>query len=130
MSSAAISAIARVAPVSSGSSGPLAGGAAPASAMRPDSHDLGLFRLAMQAPSGAGPALKPAGPAPLGALSNYLNRQQRGIADQMARVQVTRDPAAMLQVTNELIDQGAQSDLIAKVIGKTVSAVDQLTKLN
>lgn len=94
-------------------------------------HDeLELFAQALQAPQ-ARPVLKPAGGAgALDTLSSYLQRNQRRVAGEMERVQVTRDPAAMLRITNELIDQGVQSDLIAKVIGKSVSAVDQLTKLN
>ncbi|MBV6322458.1 EscI/YscI/HrpB family type III secretion system inner rod protein [Duganella violaceipulchra] len=96
---------------------------------RADQRDLDLFNLAMREPLPRSP-LSAAGAAPLRALSDYFRDRGQALASQMARVQATRDPAAMLRVTNELIDLGVQNDLLAKVVGKSVSAVDQLTKLS
>ncbi|UXH79533.1 EscI/YscI/HrpB family type III secretion system inner rod protein [Roseateles amylovorans] len=52
-------------------------------------------------------------------LANRLN--------QMLRSGNTRDVPA---ITARMLDMSTQSDIVAKVVGKTVSAVDQLTKLS
>lgn len=98
----------------------------------PDHNDLDLFNRAMQEamPRSALKSQALAFVTPLGQLSEYMRRHTQMIARQMAQVQVTRDPATMLKVTAEMIDHGVESDLISKVIGKTVSTVDQLTKLS
>ena len=41
----------------------------------------------------------------------------------------TGSPEQMIKVTAAMVDSGTETDLLAKTIGKTVSAVDQLTKL-
>jgi len=127
MKVAAIAHLARAAQPAPGAARGPSAAQLPAPAPR---EDLDLFAQALRAPLPR-PALKPAGgTGALDELSSSLRRSKRMVAAQMERLQVTRDPAAMLQITNELIDQGVQSDLIAKVIGKSVSGIDQLTKLN
>ncbi|WP_426162392.1 EscI/YscI/HrpB family type III secretion system inner rod protein [Pseudoduganella sp. R-34] len=93
-------------------------------------RDVDVFRQALQAPL-PGSVLKPGrtGSA-LQELTDALSRNRRSLARQIEQVQTTRDPASIVKITNELVDQGVQNDLIAKVVGKTVSAVDQLTKLS
>ena len=71
------------------------------------------------------------GPAKvLNDLSAYLSGRHQAVARMMDDAVRTGSPEQMLKVTAAMIDSGAETDLLAKTIGKTVSAVDQLTKLN
>lgn len=119
----------RVSPDRTGAAG---GSALPDGAAVADRNDLDLFNRAMQdaMPRSALKSQAPAGVTPLGQLSEYMRGHTQAMARQMSQVQATRDPATMLKVTAEMIDHGVESDLISKVIGKTVSTVDQLTKLS
>jgi hypothetical protein len=69
-------------------------------------------------------------PSKLEQLSAYFkDRGLRHVAE-MAQVVRSRDSAALVRVSAEGIDMGVQSDLVSKFIGKSVSAVDAITKLN
>jgi hypothetical protein len=71
------------------------------------------------------------GPAKmLNDLSNYLSGRQQMVVRMMDVAVRTGSPEQMLKVNAAMIDNGVETDLLAKTIGKTVSAVDQLTKLN
>lgn len=67
---------------------------------------------------------------PLNDLSNYLAGRNHAVTQMMDKVLRTGNPHEMMQATSVLIDGGVETDLVAKVIGKTISAVDQLTKLS
>jgi len=117
------------------------GGSAPVVPVQPAQADLDFFADAMRdlesvstslAPSSARSSEAPlsGGVSRLEQLSDYLSERQVRMATDISKVLVSRDSAAMLQVTAKALDNSVESDLLAKVIGKTVSAVDQLTKLN
>ena len=71
------------------------------------------------------------GPAKvLNDLSTYLSGRHQSVVRMMDEAVRTGSPEQMLKVTAAMIDNSAESDLLAKTVGKTVSAVDQLTKLS
>ena len=87
---------------------------------------------------GGGDVLRPAAggtpnvaePSKLEQLSSYFQGRAMHHAAAMSRVVMSRDPAALVRVAAEGMDMGVQSDLVSKFIGKSVSAVDAITKLN
>jgi hypothetical protein len=109
-----------------------ASGAVGALPSPPDSGDLAVFQQtlrSLQSPVGnAGKVTTD--PSLLGELSNYLSARRSMAANQLTGVLNTRDPAALIEVSREMSDQAIEQDLLVKVIGKTVSSIDQLTKLN
>ena len=62
-------------------------------------------------------------------LSAYLSGRQQAVARMVDEAVRTGSPEQMLKVSAAMVDSGTETDLLAKTIGKTVSAVDQLTKL-
>jgi hypothetical protein len=78
--------------------------------------------------SAAEPGARPMGP--LSHLSDYLKAKHEHISGMVGSVLVSRDPTAVNRVTAAMADSGVESDFLAKVLGKTISGVDQLTKLN
>ena len=62
-------------------------------------------------------------------LSTYLSGRQQTVARMVDEAVRTGSPEQMIKVTAAMVDSGTETDLLAKTIGKTVSAVDQLTKL-
>jgi hypothetical protein len=71
------------------------------------------------------------GPAKaLSDLSTYLSGRQQVVVRMMDEAVRTGNPEQMLKVTAAMIDNSAETDLLAKTLGKTVSALDQLTKLS
>jgi hypothetical protein len=63
-------------------------------------------------------------------LSKYMMGRRQAMVNMMDEAVRTGSPDKMLKVGAALIDGSTEATLIAKTIGKTVSAVDQLTKLN
>ena len=87
----------------------------------------GLLRKA----SSLTPVRELEGPAKvLSDLSTYLSGRHQSVVRMMDEAVRTGSPEQMLKVTAAMIDNSAESDLLAKTVGKTVSAVDQLTKLS
>lgn len=66
----------------------------------------------------------------LGDLSDHLKVRGERMASLVGAALVTRDPTVVNQVVASMTENGVEGDFTAKVLGKTVSAVDQLTKLN
>jgi hypothetical protein len=65
----------------------------------------------------------------LNELSAYLSGRQQAVARMVGEAVDTGSPEQMMKVTAAMVDSGTETDLLAKTIGKTVGAVDQLTKL-
>lgn len=63
-------------------------------------------------------------------LSTYLSDRQQSVVRMMDEAMRTGSSEKVLKVTAAMIDKSAESDLLAKTVGKTVSAVDQMIKLN
>lgn len=72
--------------------------------------------------------VRPAGK--LSDLSDYLHHKQVKFVGMVGAVLNSRDTTAINKTVATMVDNGVENDLMAKTIGKTVSAVDQLTKLN
>jgi hypothetical protein len=71
------------------------------------------------------------GPAKaLNDLSTYLSGRHQAVVRMMDEAVRTGSPEQMVKVTAAMIDNSTETDLLAKTVGKTVSAVDQLTKLS
>lgn len=72
-------------------------------------------------------------PAPdVQALSDVLGKptaERNELAGRLRHMLRTGDTKHIPEITARMVDMSAQSDLVAKVVGKTVSAVDQLSKL-
>jgi hypothetical protein len=83
-------------------------------------------RGAVVARTSASPGASPL----LSGLADHLHGRAEGLSSRVSRVVASRDPVGMMQATAHLVDSSIETTLIAKVIGKTVSAVDQLTKLS
>jgi nitrogen regulatory protein PII-like uncharacterized protein len=98
----------------------------------PPSEDFALFQKTFQSlPSPVGRVAKLSkDPTLLGELSDYLSGRRGMASHQLSGILSSRDPAAMIEVAREMSDQAIEQDLLVKVIGKTVSSIDQLTKLN
>lgn len=97
------------------------------------SADLELFTAAQaQARTMRALAAPPesAIPAALSALSRHLASRETTLVSCMSTVVAKRDPAALMRITSEMVNNGAENTLLAKTLGKTVSSIDQLTKLN
>jgi hypothetical protein len=95
--------------------------------------DLSIFHQAMNNLASAAPivrAREAPSVSPLSELSSYLRGRHLDLAQRMSEVIATRNPQSLLKATATMVDAGVESNLVAKVLGKTVSAIDQLTKLN
>jgi hypothetical protein len=131
--SAALSAVAAVDPIEAlpggvpGAAPGLARDAAGAADFAAHFNSLGgVAALRAPAPGTMGAAE----PSKLERLSSYFQDRGARHSAAMARAVTTRDAAEMLRLTAQGMDMGVQSELMAKFIGKTVSAVDAITKLN
>ena len=103
------------------------------------SHPLpaGILKKTMEpmpatmSPSFAKPgSLKPRPAGFLSELSDHLKSRGEQMAGLVGAALVSRDPTVVNQVVASMAENGVEGDFTAKVLGKTVSAVDQLTKLN
>lgn len=95
--------------------------------------DLSVFHQTMSDLASAASVVRPreaTSVSPLFQLSDYMRGRQLDMVHRISSVVATRNPQAMLQATAAMADAGVESTLIAKVLGKTVAAVDKLTNLN
>lgn len=58
-----------------------------------------------------------------------LQADRESFAAEMHRAVRTQDNMALIPLAARYVDLSAQSDLTAKVVGKSISGIDQLTKL-
>ena len=96
------------------------------------SEQVKIFQQMLNNDSDSGSLLKKTSPPAgiLSSLSDHFKAQGEQVARMVGASVDSRDPVAMHRVSVVMQDNSIESDLVAKVIGKTVSAVDQLTKLN
>lgn len=62
-------------------------------------------------------------------MSAAVASTRQATADSLAEAVRAHNSTDLLLIARDLQDQSVQNDLFAKVTGKTVSAIDQLTKL-
>lgn len=67
--------------------------------------------------------------SPLQGIAQALAGNREATAGRLTDAVRGHDNTGLLMVARDLQDQSVQGDLFAKVAGKTVSAIDQLTKL-
>jgi Type III secretion basal body protein I, YscI, HrpB, PscI len=69
-------------------------------------------------------------PLRLQALSDAISSSQGRIRELNQQAIQTRDPSVLLRVTEAMADSSLRNELVSKVVGKTISGIDQLTKLS
>jgi hypothetical protein len=75
-------------------------------------------------------ALPGSDPLHLNGLSSYLSKRGEKFAALYDDTIKYRSADSMLQVTKQMADGSFENELLAKVVGKTISGIDQLTKLS
>ncbi len=104
----------------------------PGSGPEVDSQDVNAFQAALSRPSGATQATEGGGGSMLSMLSNYgasHDQSVRGVERNLMRAAETGEPVKMLRLQKEYSQLMLQHAMATKVVGKTVQAVDSLTKL-
>ncbi|MDQ0083810.1 hypothetical protein J2W35_004176 [Variovorax boronicumulans] len=97
-----------------------------------DVRDFNQILAALDGSSMLTPARSGGAPpaGPLGAVSAYLSKRGTEMAELFEGTVRSRDPQSMLKATVKMTDASLENELLAKVIGKTVSGIEQLTKLS
>lgn len=110
-------------------------GAGAAEAGTPRAADAREFEQALSGLAGRSvlraPAAPAAAPSPgaLGELSAYLSARDGSNARRMSRILRSGNIQEVDGLVAELSDQSVANQVLAKVVGKAVAGVDQLTKL-
>ena len=113
--------------IAAGRVGPIATAASGFAEAMSQPFPEGLVRKA----SALAPVRELGGPAKaLNDLSNYLSGRHQAVVRMIDEAVRIGSPEKMMKVNAAMIDLGAETDLLAKTVGKSVSALDQLTKLN
>jgi hypothetical protein len=87
-----------------------------------------MAKLRAQAPQRV--AAPGSDPLNLHGLSGYLSKRGEKFASLHDDKIKYRSPESILEVMKQMSDSSFENELLAKVVGKTISGIDQLTKLN
>lgn len=62
-------------------------------------------------------------------LSEHFSKRRANFGQKIDSALASKNPNEMVQVVAAMGNQSAESELVAKLVGKSVSAIEQLTKL-